>query len=642
MKRNNYLFILILSVFIPVKLISQTHFCAHIKQGNKLGSRGTQIISGQEKYDMKFVKLDIQMTDTTNFISGKMEMKNVALSTISEIVLELHANLIVDSAFIGNSKAVVIRNTDVVKLTSNITSGTTFTVTVFYHGFPPTSGFFNGISNAKPGGINRKYTWTLSEPNNAFHWWPCKQVLTDKLDSSVVWITCDSSLEAASNGLLRKVTNLGSQKRYEWHYPLPIDYYLISAACGDYFEYSYQLTLPGETKTTLFQNFIYNDANTISIIKPELDKVQSMITEFSKLFGVYPFKQLKIGYCMAPMGGGMEHNTMVTQGIFNTGITAHELAHQWWGDHVTCKSWKDIWVNEAFATYSEFLYYQKTDVNSAKYKIDNIVTNVISAPGGRTYVTDTINPFVIFDGRLTYNKGAGIIHMMRNEIHNDSLFFLILKTYQSRFANGVAGVSDMKKIVEEFSKLNFTDFFNQWYYGEGFPTYKLHYTIKNGKTILMLTQNASMKNITPYFSNTLPVRIAGIGFDTMLRLTVYKDSQYFMIDNYQPITKITVDPDQWIIDDTGTIVEDNSLIMPVSQTKTILGQNKIRIYPNPNNGIFTIEGLSNGELIKIYNTQGKLVCAEKLNSKTLNLELTSGLYYLVSEQNRPIGTVVVN
>src|SRR5690606_33758647 len=114
-----------------------------------------------------------------------------------------------------------------------------------------------------------------------------------------------------------------------------------------------------------------------------------------------------------PLSGGMEHQTMTTQGYFEKGLTTHELGHQWWGDNVTCESWADIWVNEGFASYSEYLMLENLYPNETTSHMLDIHNNVKSNPNGSVWVQDSLNESRIFSGRLTYDKGAAIVHTFR-------------------------------------------------------------------------------------------------------------------------------------------------------------------------------------------------------------------------------------
>ena len=143
--------------------------------------------------------------------------------------------------------------------------------------------------------------------------------------------------------------------RYEWKSRHPIDYYLISVSVAPYLEYLNYAHPPRPTVPVV--NYVYNQA-ALGNFQSEIDRTPGFIENYSALCGLYPFADEKYGHSMAPLGGGMEHQTMTTQDGFNFTLTAHELFHQWFGDNVTCGSWEDIWLNEGFASYGEYLSLQ--------------------------------------------------------------------------------------------------------------------------------------------------------------------------------------------------------------------------------------------------------------------------------------------
>ena len=149
----------------------------------------------------------------------------------------------------------------------------------------------------------------------------------------------------------------------------------------------------------------------------------------------------------------MEHQTMTTQIHFNKNLTAHELAHQWFGNNVTCKSWKDIWVNEGFATYSQYLMLEKLYPDEALAQIIAYQNKSMEYLDGSIYVLYTINTSRIFDYRLTYAKCAAFIHTLRYLVNNDSLFFNNLKQFQKDFKGGSASAEDVSLYLEKNSNI---------------------------------------------------------------------------------------------------------------------------------------------------------------------------------------------
>src|SRR5690606_452711 len=342
-------------------------------------------------------------------------------------------------------------------------------------------------------------------PFSAYEWWPCKQVLTDKADSVEVWITTDATNKAGSNGLLQQVVSLPNNKaRYEWKSRYPINYYLISVSVARYVEYSIYANPTGAPQPILIQNYIYDNPQTLPNFQNDINQTADMLEAFSDLFGLYPFHEEKYGHCMAPISGGMEHQTMTTQGFFEFTLTAHELMHQWFGNYVTCASWEDIWLNEGFATYGEYLAYEKLVSRAAADNYMNSVhNNVKSQPGGSVYVADIANENRIFSSRLSYNKGSTLVHTLRYLVNDDNLFFVALREFLFQFRFGTATSADLISVLESEIGMDFSDFVNQLFYGEGFPTYDVKWNYKNGNLYVENNQSVSAAATTPLF--TLPV-----------------------------------------------------------------------------------------------------------------------------------------
>jgi aminopeptidase N len=369
------------------------HACAKSKINNAILQESShKNLSDQDKYDLNYVKLDLSLDNLSTTISrGHATLKGtVTAFTLDIFVCELESNILVDSAKINGITVNINRPGDELQLFSNtvLNQGEAVVADIYYHGAAPVSGgFFGGIFNASSPSWGAKVTWTLSQPFSAHTWWPAKQVLTDKIDSSEVWLTVPNNLKAGSNGLLiNEVALPGNKTRFEWKHQHMIDYYLISMAVGPYIDYSFMAALPGTSDSVLIQNYIYDNPNTLPNFLNDINLTADMLYVFSELYGLYPFRDEKYGHCMAPLSGGMEHQTMTTQGFFETGLTAHELGHQWFGDNVTCEDWGHIWVNEGFASYSEYLFYQSFSQNQANQQMTDVHNNVLSQLGGSVFV----------------------------------------------------------------------------------------------------------------------------------------------------------------------------------------------------------------------------------------------------------------
>lgn len=534
------------------------------------------------KYDVKFYFLDIEVNNTSTSVAGSVTIKAQTTAVMDTFVVELLSNMTVDSVKIDNVTKPFTHIDDhiYIKTGTTIPNNTLFTAQIYYHGTPPNPiGFFGGIFNKTSSSWGNQVTYTLSEPYNARVWFPCKQVLQDKADSSWTFITTNSANMAGSNGILTNVTTLsGGKKRYEWKSNYPIAYYLISIAVTGYVDYTIYAkptALAGDS--IMIQNFIYNNPSTLPFFKNEIDKTKNFVEKLSDLYGLYPFYQEKYGHCMAPFSGGMEHQTMTSQGYFTPFLTAHELGHQWFGDNVTCATWNDIWVNEGFASYSEYLmaeFLSSLMTQSASDWMLDAHANVMSEPDGSVYVpiAYTYDESRIFSGRLTYDKGAAIVHNLRFEMQNDSLFFKTLRDYQIIYKDSVATGLQFKQVAENVSGKNFTDFFNQWYFGEGFPTYSINYTKTHADTLKMtVTQTTSAPSKTSLFKGLVEYKLVTTTGDTIVKLYQNTNTDVFKIKTYRNVINIIVDPNNWIVNQVGSITHFSDPVeVPLAS-----------IYPNP-------------------------------------------------------------
>lgn len=611
-------------------------YCSHakieaMKKANSI-QKSTRSLES-DKYDLNYHKLDLDMSNTSTFIKGSVTFKaKVTASQLQIFEFDLHSSLQIDSIRFNGQLVSSTDNNGLrsVNLSNSLNQGDDFTAIIHYQGLPtsvPGAAIGSGITNDVSPSWGARVTWTLSQPYSAYEWWPCKQALGDKIDSIDVWITVDDSLKAGSNGLLKNVTSLPNNKaRYEWKHKHPVDYYLISAAVGNYMEYNIYANPIGATQPILIQNYLYNKPNFISYVTPRIDLTADYLEYFSELFGMYPFANEKYGHSCAPLSGGMEHQTMTTQGVFSADIIAHELGHQWFGDYVTCGSWKDISLNEGWASYTEYLMIEKFTPNQAANSMNNVHNNVMSQPGGSVYVSDTTNINQIFSSRLSYDKGSAIYHTLRYEFNNDSLYFATLRNYLQTFAYSTAKGVDFKANIESFSGKNFDAFFNQWYYGEGFPSFSLKWNHQNGLVHLKITQTASMPSVTPLFITPLDIRVLGNGIDTTVRIQLNASETNFSFPASGNMTTAQIDPKNWILNQTGTIQKDIYL-----SEESFATDLNFEIYPNPTSQYLHINNPFNSNL-KLVDTQGKLIRIYDAKTKVISLEmLAPGIYYIQSE-----------
>jgi aminopeptidase N len=651
------LFTFSLAFFSALNSFSQTHYCADHKaqRFNKqiainaaVAKTAQSAVAPKENmYDLKFYHLNINIERNTRYISGNVKSKaKVLAASLDSFAFVLHENHTIDSVYVNGIKRNFVRRDSLVLATAGtpIVQNQLFDAIVYYKGTAPTgnaAAIGDGYNMGTSGSWGNQVTWSLSESLCAYHWFPCKQDLRDKIDSSWVYATTDSANMVGSNGLLKNIVTIGNKKRYEWKSKYPIDYYLISVATAKYKPYILYAKPQYLVNDSIYiQNFIYDNAinNTAwATQKTALNKIVPTLNFMSNIFGMYPFYKEKYGHCMAPFGGGMEHQTMTSLGFFDFELDAHELGHQWWGDNVTCASWKDIFINEGWASYSEYLchQYMTGTGTTATQKMLDVHTSVMSQLGGSCYFTnaDTMNATRIFSSRLTYDKGSAVVHSLRYEINNDSVFFPAIRAFQATYGDNTATVIEFKNFMEAQSGLNFTQFFNQWYYGQGYPTFSVSWNQGGGVFYLKSTQTQSFPSSVPLFMTHVDYRISRTAKpDTIVRLYHGQTIENYSIPLTGSVTSIGVDPNNWILNKVGTNTKDITL----NTSALIDDMTEIFVGPNPTSDVLNIYMNTNDKSsVEIFDVTGKLMLTQSFDAHVeFDISKYANGIYTVSIKNK--------
>ncbi|MCF6239031.1 MAG: M1 family metallopeptidase, partial [Candidatus Marinimicrobia bacterium] len=413
-------------------------------------------------YDLAFdIDIDteiIQGVTVVHFTSNTPDLESIQL--------DLNSGLTVDSVFLDG--AVFNHASDMlsVSLAGSYGIGEPVAVGIAYHGHPEESGFqaFEfGTQYNVVGGI--PMISTLSEPYGARTWWPCKDVPTDKADSVRISITVDEGLTAVSNGLLTsEVSNLDGTKTWVWEHKYPITTYLVSLAITEY-EYWEDTFYFTNGDSMPLEYWMYPSYATNTNID-RWNLTANMVGIFNEVYGDYPFAEEKYGMAQFGWGGAMEHQTCSSMGSSGENTIAHELAHQWWGDLVTCSNFHHIWINEGFATYSEALYWGE---KNGEYAYHEHMASKDNNYTGSIYRSDTTNVWSIFN-YIVYGKGAWTLHMLRHVI-GDENFFETLAEYRDIYQFSHASTEDFQSVAEAVWGQDLEWFFDQWIYGSGKPWY---------------------------------------------------------------------------------------------------------------------------------------------------------------------------
>lgn len=528
-------------------------------------------------YDIVYQRLELSIDPALDTIWGLVTTHFEPKIPFFEMLwLDLSDSLSVDSIQWNGTTVPFYRPGDnylQVAFPSFLPIDTADAVTIFYHGSPPQSGFGSFVTSTQPD--STPVLWTLSEPYGARDWWPCKQDLSDKIDSLDVLVTTRSNYRAASNGVLVSEMSLGMNTTYHWKHRYPIPTYLVAIAVTEYTVLSANVNLSQGNLNILHYVFPDDSATAAS----DVQVLEGQLQLYDSLFGPYPFMAEKYGHAQFGWGGGMEHQTMSFMGNFSEGLIAHELAHQWFGNKVTCGSWEDIWLNEGFATYLTGLnyFYLRPDSTDWEVWLTGQMEHVTSQPDGSVFVDDTTSVGRIFDGRLSYSKGAMVLHMLRWQL-GDSAFYAGIRNYlaDTTLAFCFARTPELVSHLESASGQDLTEFFNDWYTGQGYPTYNLHWFPEDDGLHITLDQQQSHNSVS-FFEMPVMLSIFGQNQDTTVIVDHTTSGQEFVFDIHYDVIAIEVDPENWIIS--------------ANNTSSLLGddQHLVNLYPNPATESFTLE-----------------------------------------------------
>ncbi len=576
--------------------------------------------------DVVFVHLELNVKPQNGYIVGKAKLVYRLKSASSFVVWDLHSALKVDSVYRKQKKITFNHTQNEIGLVYDTPPSTEEldTIDIYYKGQPSFENLYFSRSAYQSGMVAA----SRSQPYGSSYWWPCQNSLSDKIDSLEITLFCDTQFVGVANGVLvgegRVDSNLAF---YKWKHSYPIAPYLVAISVANY----EIVNLQAETinlDTFRIQNFVYPHYKETAT--ELLQQTPPMFRVFDSLFGPYPFAREQYGHAQFHHGGGMEHQTMSFMGSFSFDLIAHELAHQWFGNKVTCSNWHEIWLNEGFATYANLLAYEnlRSD-NTWLSQLSKTITDVTARTEGSVWRLDTLNISSLFDQRMVYKKAALVLHMLRFEL-GDEDFFEVLKNYlnDSSIAFGFASLNDLKRHIELVSGKDFTAFFDQWVYKEGYPIFSINFTPTNNGCKLSVNQNTTHPSVS-FFKTSIPLQLFGEGKEAYV--VIEPNASIFSTNIELPfqVDSVVFDPRKWLI--------ARALILK----NTPQLSNDLLAYPVPVQEVLSLVSSSAGfQEIKIYSNVGALAKHIKTNRSirkgevyTFNVtDLLPGVYYLRIER----------
>ena len=584
-----------------------------------------------QNYDITYHKLEFTVNPGVYSVSGKITTTYTALANMTTLTFDLSNTLIVSSVKINNVSLVFSQNTDELVITLPTTQilGSQATVEVIYSGTPPQNGFGSFTSTTR-GTAATPVLYTLSEPFGARDWWPCKQDLNDKINSIDVYITAPSQYISVSNGVEPEAPVInGALKTTHFHHGYPIPAYLICMAVTNYTVINQTAGTAPNTYPII--NYVYPESDT-SALRTQLLQTPLILNLYGSLLENYPFSNEKYGHAQFGWSGGMEHTTVSFMQNFSRSLIAHEMAHQWFGDKITCGSWKDIWLNEGFATYIASLVIENFDGATA-FITDktNMINSITSLPNGTVYLTETeaLDINRVFDSRLSYNKGAMVLNMLRFKL-GDALFFQGLKNYLAdiNLAFKYAVTPNLQAHLEAVYGSSLAEFFNDWVYNQGYPKYAI--TVQNiavGQAKITVNQTTTDTSV-PFFEMPVPIRLTGAGGvsqDVVVNNTI--NGQQFTVAVPFSVTSVLFDPKKDIISKSSTAT------LAVADFNF---DQSVQLYPNPSSNALFVD-LPDGVEIEsaiFYTVLGQKILETK-SDKNWDISLfASGIHFLSLQTNK--------
>ncbi len=587
-----YLIISVIFFFQIAEILAQKEipasgsaYCSQKKQhrGNTPVNLSRTMSSTPHSFNVLDYKLNLDLypcysSPYSHFFEGKNTMKFLVDSTLSSITLNaVNTSLIIDSVGLSGISFIHANDLLTIQLDRIYNPGEIVTIKINYHHKNVNDNAFY----AKNG-----FVFTDSEPEGARKWFPCWDSPSDKATLDLT-AKVPASVKLGSNGILADSVRIADTLWYHWISSQNVATYLmvITSKVGYNLDilYWHKISNPNDSIPI---RFYYNQGEHPETVE---NKILDMTDWFSQKFCEHPFD--KNGFATLNeefTWGGMENQTLTSfcQNCWMERLAAHEFAHQWFGDMITCSTWADIWLNEGFASWSEFFWYEsyqgypyyKSGIDA--YAADYLYGNQgypISMP---SWATHTPPSDTLFNWAITYAKGACVVHQLRYVL-GDVLFFNVLRDYCNdtnlRYRSAV--IPDFIQKVNQITGGDYQWFFDEWIYQPNHPVYQNTYNFSdlgNGQWKVNFTINQTQENPS-FFKMPVELRISfdDLSDTNLLVMNDYNHQPFSWVFNKKPVL-LEFDPDNEIVLRKGTTVVGAEPITG-NLSKGYLLQN----YPNP-------------------------------------------------------------
>ncbi len=580
---------LFLFLLFPMSLIAQWEGVVEVEAkrfGQSALHRSGVYDAIKSRFHIHYHRLELDLNPGEQYITGRVLTAFEMRRGSNALAFDLDNNLRVDSAWRASDGALLTveqgRYDMVIHWPDTLLPHDNDSVWIAWQGVPPQSLGFGGFNGEFHRG--NPVLWTLSQPYDSPLWWPGKSDLRNKIDSLDVVVFIPDGIQSAAPGLLvEDDLDSNNRRRQRWKHRYPIANYLISVTLAEYMEIQDSVALSNGHMLFL-QHYIYPaDSIEHSI---DVRATNPLMQLYDSLFGTYPYYKEKYGHARFPRGGGMEHQTMSSMGSFVPDLIAHELAHQWFGNYVTCARWQDLWLNEGFATYLTGLRYKyfESDEEWQNYK-QRALARIVNRPDGSVfaYPEDTVDVAKLFDLRLRYEKAGYVLYMLNNML-GETTFLRGVRAYLQQYGHGFAKTDEFRIIMETESNRDLIPFFDQWIYGEGHPSFTLIWNKPHPDSLHLELHQVSTSNVM--FTFPLPIRITdNNGKQTDIAIDILQKKESTTIYYTESVSAIEIDPRHHFITQSNKIYTKD-------EYQSMIGG--LTLYPNPSSGSVTLRGASFG------------------------------------------------
>jgi len=503
-----------------------------------------------DEFRVRYYRLTLDVDTAAKTLAGHVAVEGVATSPLLlHIGLDLARALTVDSVAVRGHAVSITRPGDRIELDlpRAVRRGEAFGLTVVYHGHPQGRGFSFDTHDGVP------MIASFGLPYSAREWWPCRDAPAAKADSADIVVTVPAPLVAASNGRLVAVrANATGTRTFHWAVRYPIYPDVVSLAVTDYVTLtaSYH-TGRGDSMPLVF--YVYPRDSTHA--REDFAAVPEMLRSHVARFGEYPFLREKYGLAEFATPSYREHQTLTAYGSSlitgdhaNDRILAHELAHQWFGDLVSVKTWSHVWLNEGFATYA-YALWQEQRGGRAAYRAAMAQADRDDFSGA-IYVADSTNVAAMFTA-TTFAKASWVLHMLRH-VMGDGAFFGAVRDYLHTHAYRAAATEDFQRACEGRYGRSLAWFFREWIYGTARPVYALVWKNASdtrggsGADVVTLTIR-QLQSEAPPFRMPIDVTIATAQGVREQRIWDSLATQTFALSVGGRATAVTLDAGDWIL-----------------------------------------------------------------------------------------------